>query len=425
MSKALPAGRSWPSLPDLDLIASQTRLIIRNSRKFTAAGFLQSLLSSVVTGLASLNQIAGDLKDRNYPSMARQSLHQRFDIRSTAFLMAVLCDLMQQRYSTAATAIEDSAIQRILIEDASGHVMPKSNADAFPAHGNHHGKTAGLKIDLAFDLLTGSIVSHSLQAATEQDKTIGKEFIIEVRRGDLVLRDMGYFSLGEFTAIELREAWWLTRLPLTTGVMLADGRSLERYLKSFRGDIIDLDVIVGEQGKKCRLVAMRAAPEVTATRRAARRRKARGCGKKPCPKGLMRDGWHLMLTNLSREQADVSQLAAIYRARWAVEIQFRAWKQALNLGKALNRKSGEHHLQALVLAGMIAHQLGMRIAQKIGSRVGRARLSYEKLYDLLAVRLIKASTLAEVAAFDPDPRHVERDKRTRKSPVESGILALT
>lgn len=425
MSKALPAGRSWPSLPDLDLIASQTRLIIRHSRRFSAAGFLQSLLSSVVTGLASLNQIAGDLKDRDHPGMARQSLHQRFDIRSTAFLMAVLCDLLQQRYSTAATAIRSSAIQRILIEDASGQVMPKSNADAFPAHGNHHGKTAGVKIDLAFDLLTGSIVSHSLQAATEQDKSIGKEFIIEVRRGDLVLRDMGYFSLSEFTAIELRNAWWLTRLPLTTGVMLGDGRSLEIYLKSFRGDIIDLDVSVGAQGKKCRLVAIRAAREVTAARQAQRRKKARECGKNPCPKGLVRDGWHLMLTNLGKEQADVSQLAAIYRARWAVEIQFRAWKQALNLGKALNRRSNEHHLQALVLAGMIAHQLGMSVAQRIGSMVGRARLSYEKLYDLLAVRLIKASTLAEVAAFDPDPRHVERDKRTRKSPVESGILALT
>ena len=112
MSKALPAGRSWPSLPDLDLIASQTRLIIRNSRKFTATGFLQSLLSSVATGLASLNQIAGDLKDRDHPGMARQSLHERFDIRSTAFLMAVLGDLMQQRYSTAATAIGSCGIQR-------------------------------------------------------------------------------------------------------------------------------------------------------------------------------------------------------------------------------------------------------------------------------------------------------------------------
>lgn len=425
MPKALPAGRSWPSLPDLDLIASQTRLIIRNSRKFTAAGFLQSLLSSVATGLASLNQIAGDLKDRDHPGMARQSLHQRFDIRSTAFLMSILCDLTQQRYRTVGDAIKSGEIQRILIEDASGQVMPKSNADTFPAHGNHLGKTAGVKIDLAFDLLSGSIVSHSLQAATEQDKSTGKEFLTEVRRGDLVLRDMGYFSLSEFTAIEQLDACWLTRLPLTTGVMLADGRSLEKYLKSFRGDIIDIHVIVGEQGKKCRLVAMRAAPEVSAARRAERRKKAQNCGKKTSEKGLIRDGWHLMLTNLGEEQADVSQLAAIYRARWAVEIQFRAWKQALNLGKALNRKSNEHHLQALVLAGMIAHQLGMRIAQRIGNSVGRARVSYEKLYDLLAVRLIKSRDLAELAAFNPDPRHVERDKRTRKSPVESGIMALT
>ena len=71
MAKALPTSRSWLGLPDLDLIASQTRLIIHNSLKFTAARFLQSLLSSVATGMASLNQIAGDLKDRDHPGMAR------------------------------------------------------------------------------------------------------------------------------------------------------------------------------------------------------------------------------------------------------------------------------------------------------------------------------------------------------------------
>lgn len=37
--------------------------------------------------------------------------------------------------------------------------------------------------------------------------------------------------------------------------------------------------------------------------------------------------------------------------------------------------------QALVLAGMTAHQVGMRIAQPI---VSRERLSYKKLHDLLA-----------------------------------------
>jgi hypothetical protein len=57
-------------------------------------------------GLASFNQIAGDLKGRNLYSMARQSLHQCFDIRSTAFLVIVLCDFMQQCYSTVAMVFE-------------------------------------------------------------------------------------------------------------------------------------------------------------------------------------------------------------------------------------------------------------------------------------------------------------------------------
>ena len=51
--------------------------------------------------------------------------------------------------------------------------MPQSNPDAFLTHSNHCRKTAGVKIGLAYDLLTGSIVSHGLHAATEQNKSIG------------------------------------------------------------------------------------------------------------------------------------------------------------------------------------------------------------------------------------------------------------
>jgi hypothetical protein len=67
----------------------------------------------------------------------------------------------------------------------------------------------------------------------------------------------------------------------------------------------------------------------------------------------------------------------------------------------------------------------MKIAQRIGGMVGRARLSDEKLYDLLAVHLVKSADLAAAAAFNPDPRHITRDRRARQFPVESGILALT
>ena len=425
MSKASPADRSEPSLPDLNRLASQTRLVIRESSKFTPEAFLQSLLAAVSLGQGSFNQLAGHLKNHVASPMARQSLHERFGPESTAFLLAVLADLMEQRYHPVSKALAEGAIRRLLIEDSTTLAMPKANAGEFPAHGNRHGDTAGAKIDFAYDLLASAIVSHTLQAATEQDKTIGKDFVAEVRAGDLVLRDMGYFSLAEFDEIERRGAFWLTRLPLTTHVVLRKGRRLEDHLKRFRGDVLDLEATVGAEGKKCRLVAIRAEPAVVAARHAERRKKARQRGVKPCPDGMVRDGWHLMLTNLTADQATVKQLASVYRARWAVEVQFRAWKQSLNLEKSLKRRSNADHMQALVLAGMIAHQLAMRLAGRLGKLLSSGRLSHERLYHQLAAHFLRARSLAEIDAFDPEIRHVSRDKRKRQSPVESGILALT
>ena len=303
--------------------------------------------------------------------------------------------------------------------------MPKANSDLFPAHGNHHGKTAGVKIDFAYNLLDGTVLSHTLEGSTTQDKCIGKETITNLTKGTLVLRDMGYFSLSEFDQIENQEAFWLTRLPLTTGVNLNNDKTLESRLRSRSQDVLDMTVTVGAQKKACRLIAIRADEKVVQRRRSERRKKAKERGVKPCSKGLVRDAWHLMLSNLTSEQSSTSQLVKVYRARWAVEIQFRAWKQAGDLGKALNRKSNEHHITALVLAGMISHQLGMKVGKLIGSQVGRWRLSYEKLYDLLAVHLEKIKTLTDVRGFAPDKRHICRDVRGLQSPVESALNALT
>jgi Transposase DDE domain len=139
-----------------------------------------------------------------------------------------------------------------------------------------------VKFDFDFDLLTGSIVSHSLQADTEQDKSIGKEFVIEVRRSDLVLGDMGYFRLNAFTEIEQREAWWLTRLPLATGVLLADGHTLETSLKSSCGNILLRGMFCGKlpgifHNSLCAAVYHR--PRRRRTRQAlSSRRHARGPG---------------------------------------------------------------------------------------------------------------------------------------------------
>lgn len=88
--------------------------------------------------------------------------------------------------------------------------------------------------------------------------------------------------------------------------------------------------------------------------------------------------------------------------------------------------SNEHHIQALVIAVMIVHQLGMKFASAACSRVGRAKLSYEKLYHVLSTYLISVIDIARLEDFDEwlDDRHIKRDRRKRESLIESGIQVL-
>lgn len=424
MQRTSPADSSPLTLPDLASLARQTRFVIRQSPKMDASAFLQTLSGAVASGFASLNQIAMGLSRRTGESISSQAIHGRFSEASTAFLTGVVRRLFGQRLASGLSQENLGAVRRILVEDSSVQNLPKANAGTFPAHGNRHGSTAGVKFDFAYDLLSGEVASHTLEAATEQDKTIGKDFVAMVGENDLVLRDMGYFSLAEFVEIERRGAWWLTRLPLTLGLRCESGRPLERLLQNHRGNLIDLPVRAGEAEKGCRLVAIRASGGVARKRREQRRKEARAKGVEPDAAGLVRDGWHLMLTNLPAADFSPTLLRAIYRARWGVEIQFRAWKQANNLDKALNRKSGEHHLMAILLTAMINHLVGMRMARVLSGNKSVEELSYEKLYDALAIHHQAAKRWEELLAFAPFMKHVERDKRRRKSPVTARALSL-
>jgi hypothetical protein len=424
MQRTSPADSSLLILPDLAALARETHFVIRESPKMDASTFLQTLSGAVASGFASHNQIAMGLTRRTGVPISSQAVHGRFSKASTAFLTRVMHRLYGHRFFSGLSAQRLGVIERILVEDSSVQTLPKANAANFPAHGNRHGSTAGVKFDFAYDVLRGEVASHTLEAATEQDKTIGKEFVAMVRDNDLVLRDMGYFSLAEFVEIERRGAWWLTRVPLTLGLRDHSGKSLERMLQSHCGNIIDLPVRAGGAGHECRLVAIRASGIVARKRRKQRRKEATAKGGEPDAAGLIRDGWHLMLTNLPVADFAPNLLRAIYRARWGVEIQFRAWKQANNLDKALNRKSGEHHLMAILLTAMINHLVGMRMARVISGNRPIDDLSYEKLYDALALHHQAAKRWEELLTFTPFTKHVARDKRKRKSPVTPKAFGL-
>mgnify|MGYP002526233084 CR=1 FL=1 len=187
------ADRSKSFFSRLDSFARKSKLIVRRSAKFSAEGFTLGIIKSVLTGKASFNQLAMNLRLSEHKAMTRQALHKRVDQSTVGFMLSATGQAIKERWDDEALIVT-KRFNRVIIEDSSQAKTDKRNAEDFPGHGNDKGKTAGCKIDLAFDLLTGEPVLEALHLATEQDRELGKDLVDLVKPFDLILRDMGYFS---------------------------------------------------------------------------------------------------------------------------------------------------------------------------------------------------------------------------------------
>jgi len=422
-----PATRLQKLFSQLDDIARKTKLVVRKSPRFTANNFVLTLFKTIATGKASYNQMASTLKKCAENPMSRQALSQRIGDRSVAFMKEALATAMQQQWGSNQI-LRTPHFGRVLIEDSSQYKMNKRNNLNFPGHGNSKSASAGCKVDLSFDLLTGLPIHQVMDKATTQDKVLGKELVDMVQPNDLVLRDMGYFSVKEFIRIDKKGAYWQSRLPANVGVFTEDGKYLEDYLKSYKGNKLDLTVkLLSKKGESVRIVAIRAEQHIAEKKRRERKDASRKKGKIPTAKALLRDGWHLMVTNVSEELLDTETLANLYAVRWQVEITFRAWKQSGDLLKALNRKSKPAHIQTLIYAAILWLVITMKTASMLQNILRKTKkvVSLEKLSMDMIGDVLMLTDLSKMSEYSPYLKHVLMEARKREPLMATGISCLS
>ncbi|MCC6884731.1 MAG: transposase [Verrucomicrobiales bacterium] len=193
-----------PPAESLDLIARDSGLMQRHSRKFSAAGFLLALLQSVTKGDTYHNHLVMHLGSFVRTSMTRQAIHQRFGPASSAFLLGVLHTVLAKRFPTVIRDLRGGLFGRVLIEDSVVISMAKSNAENFPNHGNGRCATAGCKCLLLVNLLNGMPLDFQLHAAREADQSLVFESVNGCRKGDLLIRDMGFICIASLREIGRR-----------------------------------------------------------------------------------------------------------------------------------------------------------------------------------------------------------------------------
>ena len=414
-----------PAASQLEVIAREISLIQRASSKFSAAGCLITILHFVTKGDTSLNQIAMHLASFVPKNMTRQAIFQRFSPSSSEFLLRVIQSVIKLRHPAVLDALNKVAFNRVIVEDSTVISMAKSNAADSPNNGNGRYETAGCKCLLSYDLLRGKAIDFQLHAARESDQSLAFETADRCREGDLILRDMGFFSVESLRVIGNRKAFWISRLLASTALRNISGTPLGQLLKKAKGEVLNSAALVGREELPCRLIAIRLDPQRAAANRRHIRTEARRRRVTSSKETLLRAGWRILITNVPVGMLDGQKVSDIYTLRWSIEIKFRAFKQSCQLSRGLKHKSSHHHIEAMVLAAMLYQMLTIHLHAKLSSmETFSGWLNIEKLSDAFSVHLMRLTKVAETWRFDPDPRHLRYEKRNRINHWQSIIHSL-
>jgi hypothetical protein len=188
-----------------------------------------------------------------------------------------------------------------------------------------------LKIQCIYELITERFVQWSLSSFRVNDQQAAREILALIQPRDLVIRDLGYFTLESFRQLQQRQAFFLSRLWRGVSVRHTDGRALDLLGQLRHDGWLDEPVELGlDRALPVRLVAV-AVPAAVANQRRRQARHDRDQRHPPSAKRLALLGWDIFVTNVPATVWAARTLAAVYGVRWRIEIVFKSAKRHLQL----------------------------------------------------------------------------------------------
>ena len=311
-----------------EAVARQTKFVQRAS-KMTGALFLQSFVFGFEdlpqASLTDLIETSDDLG----VVITKQGVQDRIT-DAVPFLRAMFEQSL--RLFRHVLPLELAVLKQfsgLFITDSTVLALPESQRTEFPGCGGS-GSEAALKIQLTFDLLTGSLDTVDFQPGRSADQ--GYEgHVQQIRPGALYLSDLGYFVLRHFQQIAQVPAYFLSRLDLKTTIFdpaSGDRLDLLAWLRTQTDPTVETHWLVGAEEKlPCRVLVTKLPPEVADRRRQKAREAARRKGRTlfATPLGIV--GLEYLPYQCARQPADLAPSVGDVRGALANRVDFQGLEE--------------------------------------------------------------------------------------------------
>jgi len=375
---------TWFKNAACESLARETGFIQRSTSRLSGSAFFNLLTVGTVGEAAISYEGLCDVLQGRHPDvqMTPQALCERMNSEGAVeFLKSGLERTLQELSLDHRATVETAWLvpfRRVLLQDSTYIEVNETLAGDFKGSGGNASK-AGVKIDYSYDVKSEKAEHIALRQGADSDQGFANDLAARVQKNDLVIRDLGYFSLDFFAFLVSIGAFFLSRLGFNVNVYLtADARepvNLIRHINRFGGGdkTMEFKVFLGQKHRiPIRLIVYRLPRDVYRQRQKAAIKAAKRKGRGISLAYLKFLKFTFYITNVPETLWPMEALGTIYRLRWQVELTFKHWKSLFRI--TVLKGSRPERIRCLIYGRLIV----ILVVQRLLARAAAVAVSEQR-----------------------------------------------
>ncbi len=310
---------------------------IRKPKKISGYNLVFSFLLMCSKGKNTFAEWAVQIGFISGTVVSRQGVWDRINENASQFAESLLRHFFLKHSGLKSPRGLFSQFGKVLLQDSTVIKLPDSLASVYAGSTVGGKQRSQVRIQTIIDVKRMHYHEFTLSGFTSNDQSASGQIMQFAKKGDLVIRDLGYFALQTFQDMLTSGVHFVSRLRYGLLLKTASGKDLDLLKLLKKGKLVDMKVFIGAKQIPVRLV-MLPLPKSVAEERIRKAKCDRDKRLNHTPEYYMWLRYNVLITSLESEIWSPQQIAEIYRLRWQIEIIFKSWKSGAGMHQLLHER---------------------------------------------------------------------------------------
>ena len=313
--------------------------VLRRPQKINPFSFVFGFFESCSKGSFSYNQWAIEIGNWSGKSVSKQALYERVNSSAAVdFAKALFTQAMGKKIAAVTDGSLFKTFKRVLLQDSTTLSLPENLKDKYPGNISGGKQRAVARLQCIINIKTMRWLDVALHPFINNDQSSSNCILPMLQKGDLLIRDLGYFATNVFDQIEQQQAFYISRLKYGLTLYDQNGKMINWKKLCQRKGPIDQIIQIGITHKLNLRIIMIPLPTSIYAEKVRKARADRDKRVNHSEDYYLWLRYNIFITNVPNTTLGTIQIGEIYKVRWQIEILFKSWKSSLHLQNMLHER---------------------------------------------------------------------------------------